>query len=808
MAHSGSARRRVAGERMRCAVRALTVTLRRLRPVRREAVCETLEPRRILSGSISGTVFKDVNSNGSLDSGDPGISGVTVYLDIDATNSPTPADTTTTTDTNGAYTFPSVADGTYSIGEVTPAGVVRVGPIFISATVAGNSVTGKNLANFPHVFAGGNGSDMWTIRMDAASGTRVEILETLLGKPTVTWSIIKSSIPSITINANSGDDVIAIDYASGNPLPPGGINIDGSTQTLNGDRVTVTGGGAADVITISNLDDASGAGLIAIKNVENATVNGGPGNDSINLRVGMPIPIACDGQGGMDTLTFSGSDGVNLISVTPTVVGDQTVVHPYAQLELLEIKSGDGPDRVDINDASCAASIELGAGNDEMIVNIATVGSVGVLGGDEDDKLTLLQDIWVPVNFTGGNGADSITVGGSNANDAINITASTVTPQGALFTVTYSAESLCVDAADGDDAITANLGASTTPVTVLGGAGNDALTSSSGAWIVFDDSVGTNTATFNTSSSNETISLSGITIVTPGRALMLLGSVGCVINALGGQDTINLASFSATGVTVNGGDGNDVFTISDPAPPGTSFNGGLNGADVDTLNVNAGTYTFAADAQLSSANLVVNVGSAGWVNFNATQHLKSLTVTGHATLSAGGAKVLRTKSLNVSGWLDLKDNDLIVDYETSSPIGSWNGGAYTGVTGMIQSGMNGGEWNGNGLMSSSTGDMATAHTGLGCAEATEILGIGPGQTEVWSGETVDHTCVLVKFTYRGDFDLNGEINGDDYFFLDSNILNSGAVFGYHNGDLDLNGELNGDDYFFLDSNIVSASVIL
>src|SRR5687767_15527666 len=33
-----------------------------------------------------------------------------------------------------------------------------------------------------------------------------------------------------------------------------------------------------------------------------------------------------------------------------------------------------------------------------------------------------------------------------------------------------------------------------------------------------------------------------------------------------------------------------------------------------------------------------------------------------------------------------------------------------------------------------------------------------------------------------------------YFHIDSNVLNSGSVFGYHNGDFDYNGEINGDDY--------------
>ena len=40
--------------------------------------------------------------------------------------------------------------------------------------------------------------------------------------------------------------------------------------------------------------------------------------------------------------------------------------------------------------------------------------------------------------------------------------------------------------------------------------------------------------------------------------------------------------------------------------------------------------------------------------------------------------------------------------------------------------------------------------------------------------------------------------------IDSNIVNSGTVFGYGNGDFDYNGEINGDDYFIIDANITAA----
>jgi len=64
--------------------------------------------------------------------------------------------------------------------------------------------------------------------------------------------------------------------------------------------------------------------------------------------------------------------------------------------------------------------------------------------------------------------------------------------------------------------------------------------------------------------------------------------------------------------------------------------------------------------------------------------------------------------------------------------------------------------------------------------------------------------VLVMYTWGGDADLNGALDGDDYFRIDSHALQSGSVFGYVNGDFNYDGSIDGDDYFVLDSNIVLA----
>jgi hypothetical protein len=205
-----------------------------------------------------------------------------------------------------------------------------------------------------------------------------------------------------------------------------------------------------------------------------------------------------------------------------------------------------------------------------------------------------------------------------------------------------------------------------------------------------------------------------------------------------------------------------------------------------------GTYTFASDLAPSLSNIDVIVDAAAGAVFDSSQHIGTLTANGPVSITPGGPKVLVVTGLTIgaAGTLDLGDNDLVVDYGTTSPLGSLTGGAYDGIAGMIATGRNGGSWDGlGGIGFSSPSAIYT----LGVAEASEILG---GTGGMFGSESVDGSAVLVKFTYAGDANLDGKINIDDYTRIDSGL--AASINMWTNGDFNFDGKLNIDDYVLID----------
>jgi serine-aspartate repeat-containing protein C/D/E len=107
--------------------------------------------------SISGNKFQDTNGNGVRNAGEPGLQGITVFLDANNNGKLDAGELSTTTDVNGNYTFTNVGPGTYLVREVQQAGFTQTtaNPAVIVAS-SGANVTGVLFGNFQLISISGN----------------------------------------------------------------------------------------------------------------------------------------------------------------------------------------------------------------------------------------------------------------------------------------------------------------------------------------------------------------------------------------------------------------------------------------------------------------------------------------------------------------------------------------------------------------------------------------------------------------------------------------------------------------------------
>lgn len=152
---------------------------------------------------------------------------------------------------------------------------------------------------------------------------------------------------------------------------------------------------------------------------------------------------------------------------------------------------------------------------------------------------------------------------------------------------------------------------------------------------------------------------------------------------------------------------------------------------------------------------LLKVWNDGQVHWNGTGKISAGSIElaggGVMGLEGGMNKVLHTTALAVDvanlSQLDLADNAAIVDYITESPANA--------ICSMLQSGYAEGAWNGPGIASSTAG---TTHA-IGMAEASELFGAFPAS---FMGREVDATAVLLRFTLRGDANLDAKVDTLDF----------------------------------------------
>jgi hypothetical protein len=101
---------------------------------------------------ISGTVFQVINIDGVQDDGDPGITGLTVYLDLNGSGVLEPDDPSDVTNSNGYFQVSVPSVGTYTLREDLYGGVLLDSPAsggYQETVTSGANVTGQDFADVP-----------------------------------------------------------------------------------------------------------------------------------------------------------------------------------------------------------------------------------------------------------------------------------------------------------------------------------------------------------------------------------------------------------------------------------------------------------------------------------------------------------------------------------------------------------------------------------------------------------------------------------------------------------------------------------
>ncbi len=208
------------------------------------------------------------------------------------------------------------------------------------------------------------------------------------------------------------------------------------------------------------------------------------------------------------------------------------------------------------------------------------------------------------------------------------------------------------------------------------------------------------------------------------------------------------------------------------------------GAGGNTVGV-SGVPSVAVRLRGDGQDAVAAEDAGVWLESN--RELASLTVgTGGRVSLTGAVELLYTSVLTLTngGTLDLNEADLIVQSDEANRLG-----VLAAVSGYIRGGRNGA-----GLVSGEA--QVAAMTGLAVMLNDTMSPPGAIYAE-FGGRSVDANSILVKYTWDGDGNLDGVVDADDYFLIDSGYVKQGG--GYHGGDFNLDGVIDADDYFLIDS---------
>jgi hypothetical protein len=272
-----------------------------------------------------------------------------------------------------------------------------------------------------------------------------------------------------------------------------------------------------------------------------------------------------------------------------------------------------------------------------------------------------------------------------------------------------------------------------------------------------------------------------ITGTTGNDSLVVNGTTAAFNSSSAGMATITYSN--ATGITFTGGAGSNTLAQQTASTPLTF----VDPTSIDTLNVAAGTYKFAAPAP-----------GAGTTQ----TYLSTLTVSSGATVVLPIAAAysdhegVQIGNLIDNGTLDIGNSDLDLP-----------GASLSTVQLLVSTGYNyagGANWTGTGIVSSLAAGNSNHLTAVGVIQNNQNGSAIYGSGNPFGGLTPAASDVLIKYTYVGDLNLDGVVDGSDYSLIDAGYSastgGSGTTTGgWLNGDINHDNVIDGSDYALIDN---------
>jgi hypothetical protein len=266
------------------------------------------------------------------------------------------------------------------------------------------------------------------------------------------------------------------------------------------------------------------------------------------------------------------------------------------------------------------------------------------------------------------------------------------------------------------------------------------------------------TATFGTIGATSAVS---INVTGPERVGTMQFNSAATQYTIGGSSSFVMLAVGGASVNVRAG----TQAISAAMVMGTTT----------TFNVSSGACCHVTNLQSTGVGFTK---SGSGVLQMAGMSVGSVSVTaGTLQFDAGVEAARRVSSLTVipEAKLDVSDGKLVVA-----------GGSVSALGALVKAGT---------VTTSMPAAASGGLTGIGVATASDTGRAGG----TFAGVSVSASDVLVMYTYRGDANLDGKINVDDYGRIDLNVGTGNS--GWSNGDFNYDGKINVDDYAIIDFNI-------